>query len=247
MNWWLNFYFAEGPGIEPGQPKPTGWRLLLSTLSREWWNLIVLNLVFVAACLPLITAPAAVAALFRVTERIADDQPCDIFREFRLAFISGFGRATIAAVLMAALLSLGGFAVMTYAKAAGDYLPFVFPLAFAFAVQTLLLIFGCNLFYLLANKQGGLAQLIKAAALSVFVRPLAVLAALAANAVIWLLHVAGYPSTVLFAVLANFSFGALLLVFALREPVSQVLDLQLHGGAAVRPQHVNRPWAGQDF
>lgn len=234
MNWWLNFYFAEGPGIEPGQPKPTGWRLIVSTLCREWWNLIVLNLVFVAACLPLISIPAAVVALFRVTERIADDQPCDIVREFSQSFSRSFGRATVVAIILAVLLALGGFALNTYFEAATEHLLFVFPLAIALLVLSLLLIFSCNLFYLLANSEGSLPQLIKAAALCVLVQPLAAFTALAANALLWLLHVAGYPSTILFAILFNFSVGSLLLVFALRGPIRHVLNHALHEGAVER-------------
>ena len=49
MNWFLNYYFAEGPGIPKDAPAPKGLSLLASVLGREWWDLLKLELLFIAS------------------------------------------------------------------------------------------------------------------------------------------------------------------------------------------------------
>ncbi|MBL4813410.1 MAG: DUF624 domain-containing protein [Rhodobacteraceae bacterium] len=214
MKWWLNLYFAEGPGIAKDLPRATGLRLVWQTIAREWWNLIILNVVFITASLPIVTIPAAYAAMVRVTATMVEDEPCEPWRDFREAFITLLLPSLSLSLLCAAMVGLGAAATRAYAQAATESLAFAVPLAIAAAFLGLVTLFTTFAFTLLATQRPLLPHLLKAAAIAVLVRPLPVLAALGANAALWVFHIAAYPSTILLAVLVNFSFGTLLITFA---------------------------------
>lgn len=220
MNWITRLYFAEGPGIEKDAPKPKGLRLLLSVLGREWWPLIQLNLLFIAFALPLVTIPAAWFALVSVSVTMIEDRNVWVFRDFWAAFRARFVPATGIGVAALAAGGLIYLAVTTYAAASADNVIFAAPLALSVTLALALPVFVSGLFVALAlGGDRGLLALVKAAALALLARPLASLAALGFVAVIWLLHIAFYPASVLLPVLVNFSLSALVLSFAAHEGI----------------------------
>lgn len=223
MNWWLNLYFAEGPGIAKDAPKPTGLKRVWATFAREWWNLVALNLLFIAASLPLVTLPAAWVAMMRVAGVMVEDEPVEVWRDFREAFVARFWRALGAGALATGLVALGVLAVVTYGERATGQLAFAVPLALAGAVLVFTLLFAVALFVLVAGPAAPFHRLVQAAALTALARPLPLLAAVAANGALWGVHVLAYPSTVLLAVTLNFSLGGLLLAFAAHETAHRVL------------------------
>ncbi len=218
MTWWVNTHFAEGPGIAKDTPPATGLRLFGQTLAREWWGLILLNLIFLAVALPLVTLPAALVAMLHVTGLMAEDEPCEPWRDFRETFVAVFWRATAGGVMIAAVITIGCVAIVTYAHAAWTSLAYAVPLAVALTVTVLALIFALFFCQQMANHRAPLSMLAKAAGYATLLSPLPVLGALTANLALWLLHVAAYPSSILLAVTINFSLGALIVSFATRRP-----------------------------
>ena len=107
MNFLLNHYFGEGPGIAKDAPKPTGLRLLLATFAREWWDLLKLNLLFVAFALPVVTIPAAYAAAVRVSVMMIEDRNVYLWRDFWTAFRARFRLTTAIGVAVAGIVALG--------------------------------------------------------------------------------------------------------------------------------------------
>lgn len=214
MRWWLNFYFADGPGISKDTPRPTGWKRVAQTFAREWWALIQLNVLFITTCLPLITLPAACVAMLCVTAKMVEDEPYDLWREYRLAFAQNFWLASSLGVSFAMLLALLISVLRFYADAATEMIWFALPLSLAAATLVFLAMASVVLMGHLATVRAPLWELLGSAAITVVVQPLPLLAALGVNALVWLIHIAGYPGTILFAVTINFSFGALLLSFA---------------------------------
>lgn len=241
MNWWLNLYFGEGPGIPKDTPRPTGWRLITSTIAREWWNLIVLNILFIAASLPLITIPAAYTAMLRVTILMVEDEPCEPWRDFRETFVQVFFRSLGMGLLIVALIGASLVSLRSYGQAASENLLYTGPFAIALAVETLALVFAVFLFHLLATSQRApLAKICEAAAVAMLVRPIPVLLALCANLALWGVHVLAYPSSILLAVLVNFSFGSLFLSFAAHKTAQDCLGY-VSNRHAQRPNNNNTP------
>lgn len=217
MNWWLNFYFGEGPGIAKDAPRPVGIRRVGKTALREWWGLVQLNLLFIACALPLITLPAAFAAMLGVCAIMVDDQPQDVWREFRDGFLRVFWRATAIGVAVLIVLGLGLMLLRFYAIAAKEVLLFALPLGIGAMVLLFLSMALIVFFTLLGRHQAPMWDLLKAACITTLIRPGPLLAAVAVNLAIWLLHILGYPATVFFAVTLNFSLGALVMAFAAHE------------------------------
>ncbi|MEO5806292.1 YesL family protein [Devosia sp.] len=239
MNWLTNYYFGEGKGIDKNAPKPTGLRLLAHVLGREWWELIKLNLLFIAFSLPLITLPAAYGAMVRISVEMIEDRTVYLWRDFWAAFRTGFVRTSV----LGALLCGGGLlcaqAISTYATAAKASLAFAPPLAIALLVAVALPLFGAHLFAALGlGRDRPLRDVLRASAIGVLTRPLPGLAALAVVALLWLAHIWFYPVSVLLPVLVNFSLGALVTSFATLKGVRLSLAFcttEPEDGAAARP------------
>ena len=84
------------------------WRGNESVLQRAFvkvWDLLILNLCFLACCVPVITAGAGLTALFSVNLKAVRREEGGIFTEYWKAFRSNFRQAT---ALWLILLLLGG-------------------------------------------------------------------------------------------------------------------------------------------
>jgi uncharacterized membrane protein YesL len=220
MNWVYNFYFREGPGIPKDAPKPTGLRLLAHVLGREWWELLKLNLLFIAFSLPIVTLPAAYLATVSICLAMIEDRNVYLLRDFWSAFRTRFLTATLLGVLFICAGALTILAVRTYAEAAKNDLLYAAPLTIAVAAAVLLPLLGTHLFVALAqSKRRSLHDVTKAAAIGLLARPFPGLAAIMFVALLWLAHVLFYPASVFLSVLVNFSLGALVTSFAVLEGV----------------------------
>ncbi len=214
MNWFLNFYFGEGPGIDKHAPKPKGLKLLGAVLAREWWELLKLNVLVIAFSLPLITLPAAWFAATSISVAMIEDRNVWLLRDFWAAFRKRFVLTTVLGLSFCGGEALAVLAIRTYAEAATDQLVFAAPLTIAAVVGLALPLLVTNLFVGLAHRSDArLADLVKLAAIALLARPLAGLAALAFVALLWAAHVIFYPASVFLPVLVNFSLGALVLSF----------------------------------
>lgn len=220
MNWFLNHYLAEGPGIPKDVPKPEGLRLLAATFGREWWELLKLNLLFLAFSLPLVTLPAAYYATTRIALTMIEDRNVYLGRDFREAFRARFREMTLLGALLLSGEALAVLAVRTYAEASQGQILFAAPLAISLTVTVLLPLYAVHLLVARACAQDApFATVARAAAIGLLARPLPGLAALLFVALLWLAHVLFYPASVLLPVLVNFSLGALVTGFAVLQGV----------------------------
>lgn len=100
-------YNKEGPGVDRDAPPKVGLELFFDLFVREFTSLIKLNIYFIISYIPIITIGPAIGALTAVTMRMVQDQPSDLFYDFREAFkknwkysfVSGF----IAAIFIFAI------------------------------------------------------------------------------------------------------------------------------------------------
>lgn len=104
----------EGPGIDPDAPKKTGWALFFDILKREFWNIMKLNFLFLLACIPVLTAGAAYAAMCAVFEKIIEDEPVDVVAHFKTAFVVNWKQATVVYLVALAFVTVTWISLSYY-------------------------------------------------------------------------------------------------------------------------------------
>ena len=88
-------YSRPGPGIDKNAPPKKGVALFLDILGREFWALLLVNVIYVLFCLPIITIGPATAALYRVTVTMVRDKNVYAWKDFWEAFKSNWKQGLI--------------------------------------------------------------------------------------------------------------------------------------------------------
>ncbi|ULR47214.1 YesL family protein [Rhizobium sp. K102] len=232
MQWLRDMWTKEGPGIPKDAPAKTGLALFADILAREWWEMVKLNILFILASLFVVTLPAALAAMARVSVAFVEDRNTYLLREFLEAFRQYFWRATAWGLALAGALAIGVHAIATYGAGARGNLMLAAPLAIALVATAFLAVLACHLIVLMVMRDLPALRLLRLAALASIARPLPALAALAINATLWLAHILFYPVSVFMPATFNFSLGMFAVAFGVHRAVVLVLDLP----EAMRPR-----------
>lgn len=98
---------SNRPDIEKGAPKKKGVALAFSIIWREFFALIRLNLIFIVSALPIITLPAALTAMSRITATMVRDENYFLWKDYWQAFKRDFGKSLLVGfsyILIIALL-----------------------------------------------------------------------------------------------------------------------------------------------
>ncbi|MFL5017914.1 MAG: DUF624 domain-containing protein [Rhizobium sp.] len=225
MEWLRDMWTREGPGIPKDAPKRTGLALFAEILVREWWEMVKLNMLFILAGLFVVTLPAALAAMARVSVALVEDRNSYLLRDFTEAFQRYFWRATAWGLALGGALAIGLYAIVTYAAGARDNLLLSAPLTIAFVATAFVAVLACHLFVLMVMRDLPALMLLRLAALASIVRPFPALAALAFTASLWLAHILFYPVSVFMPAIFNFSLGMFAVAFGVHRAAVTVLHL----------------------
>ena len=105
------------PGRETGMPEKQeklqfGWKHMLSVLWKELFPLIKANLCFLLFCLPVVTIPPAVCALYAACTDLIRGKQTEMFRLFWDTLRSEFFRAwgAFAVLMLTEIVSVSGAA-----------------------------------------------------------------------------------------------------------------------------------------
>lgn len=107
-------YDTPGPGIWPDEPEKTGPARLLQIVQLEAGSIFLLNLLFLASCIPVVTIPPAIFAMNQVIRKMMLDRPVLCFYDYRTAFCTGWKQAYAAFFLTALPLIASGFGIYFY-------------------------------------------------------------------------------------------------------------------------------------
>lgn len=124
MNFFGDYFTKPGHGIEKDTPPKKGLALFFSILGREFWSLIKLNLLFVVTCLPVVTIPAAITAMSRITLAMCEDKPYFLREDYWDVFRREFGRSLGMGAIFAAwgaLSVVSGTMYLSATDSAGYY------------------------------------------------------------------------------------------------------------------------------
>ncbi|EJT02292.1 YesL family protein [Rhizobium sp. CCGE 510] len=220
-----DMWTREGPGIPKDAPKRTGVALFAEILAREWWEMVKLNILFILASLFVVTLPAALAAMARVSVAFVEDRNTYLLREFTEAFLRYFWRATAWGLTLTGALAICTYAIVTYAAGARGNLLLSAPLTIGLAAAAFVAVFACHLIVLMVMRDLPALRLLRLAALASVIRPFPALAALAFASVLWLTHILFYPVSVFMPATFNFSLGMFAVAFGVHRAAVLVLDL----------------------
>ena len=97
------------------QAERTEFAQFCATAFGELWYLLKLNLLFLTACIPIVTVPMAVTAGLRITSSLAAGKQPPLWRAFCSAFFGEWKRALACGWALTLLQALAGFGVSAYA------------------------------------------------------------------------------------------------------------------------------------
>lgn len=102
-----------------------------ATLRRELLNLLTLNLLFIISCIPIITIPASLTAMARITGMMVQDKNCYVWGDYIKAFKSEFFKALLGGAVFSAALALFILAGLVYYSIFGQSPIFIIIAGFA--------------------------------------------------------------------------------------------------------------------
>ena len=91
-------YTKAGAGIAKNQNKGR-LKLFFEILETRIWKLFVLNLIYVLACIPVITIGPATAGLFRVVKNYSIDKHAFVWQDFKQGFKENFFKAFVLGII----------------------------------------------------------------------------------------------------------------------------------------------------
>ncbi len=197
-------------------PQASGPRLFFRIIGQEAAALLKLNLIFLLACLPVVTIPPALLALCQSVRRMLADQTVRSWRDFWGSFRRSWRQGYAVFALTAASLAAAGCGAQFYLRFAADSPVFYLPFMFCAAVFLTAVLASSYLYGLLACGRR-LTRETAALALRLGLgRPLR--AALAA--VIWYgsltVMLLWFPLSGIYLLLMGFSIPCLLALFFVR-------------------------------
>ena len=134
---------------EPAKAKPFVAKpaapFKLSMLYRELVSLISLNLLFIFTCIPIITIPAALTAMNRITCTMVQDQNYFLWQDYWKTFKREFGKALLGGVVFGIAFALFVLAGLVYYNIFGK--SFLFTIILAFTACFLIIIYLASTYY----------------------------------------------------------------------------------------------------
>lgn len=227
MQWLRDIWSKEGPGIPKNAPKKTGLALCAETFAREWWQLVKLNILFILGALFVVTIPAAIAAMARVSVAFVEDRNTYLLRDFTEAFIKYFWLATAWGLAFTLAIAIGVYSVVTYAATARGNIVLALPLTVAVVATVFIIVMACHLVVLMVMRDLPAPTLLRLAAIASIMRPLPALTGLVFVSALWLAHIVFYPVSVFMPATLNFSLGMFAVAFSVHRAAVMVLALPL--------------------
>ena len=116
-----------------------------AVLWRELVSLISLNLLFVLTCIPVITIPAAVTAMNRITCTIVQDQNYFLWQDYWKTFKRDFGKSLLGGLVFGVGFVLFALAGLVYYNIFGQSV--IFTIIQAFVACFLIIIYLASTYY----------------------------------------------------------------------------------------------------
>ncbi|MBR4768384.1 MAG: YesL family protein [Lachnospiraceae bacterium] len=163
------FKQKEKPDIPKDAPKKKGFVLVLSTIWREFFGLIKLNFIFLLSSLAIVTIPASIKAMSRITIAMVRDENYFLWHDYWEAFKDDFWKSFFGGLLFFLALLLLGLSTYFYWYV-GVAVHWALLVLAALSIALLLWVYVASLYFFPMNAYVNLkfGQLLKNSVLLVF-------------------------------------------------------------------------------
>ncbi len=107
-------FFKEGKGVSPNEPEKSRFVKFFLIYGMRFWKLISLNLLYLTACIPLVTIGPATVAMANVLRRYSEEKLAYVWADFFETFRSCFQKALLYSLLYLIPFAIAGYAVYFY-------------------------------------------------------------------------------------------------------------------------------------
>ena len=104
----------DRPDLERSAIRKRGFVGYMDMLWREFFELLKLNLLFLLSCVPIVTIPAALTAMHRITSVMVRDENHFLWPDYWKAFRRDFWKSLAGGVILAAVLVLFTLSTVFY-------------------------------------------------------------------------------------------------------------------------------------
>jgi len=200
-------------------PKKTGPARFWELIKDELATVLIVNLLFLATCIPIVTIPPALFSLHMVMRKIVLGEGVSV-RGYFTAFEQGWKRAYVAFFLATIPMGAAGYGVLFYLRRAAEYPVLLVPFVFCITVFFVTTLVSTYLYGLLGSNWP-LWNAVKSALLLGVAKPLrAILAALCYYG-LTLVSILFLPLSGPYLLLLGFSLPCLLGNFYIRTVLEQ--------------------------
>lgn len=221
----------DRPDLERSAIRKRGFVGYMDMLWREFFELLKLNLLFVLSCVPIITIPAALTAMHRITSVMVRDENHFLWPDYWKAFRRDFWKSLGGGAAIAAVMALFVLSTVFYYNLMQVNKVFVLLAGFAACVVLLTLCVSFYFFPMLAMVDLPLGALLKNSMALVFGNIGKTLLALLLFVLLIGLGVWLLPYSFIFAALIMFSFVASITTY-LTYPAIEVRVMRREEGHA---------------
>ena len=195
--------------IEKDSPRKQGAELFFSTFWNHFWEICKLNLIFILFCIPVLTIPTAMTAMYKITMYMFLDKTYYTFSDFIDTFKAEWKRSTIAGLIYFPFLAVSVFGMYFYSFVMNNFILY----SFAMFICAIIIIAGFYLFPMLAILDMSLKSIFKNALLLIFARMPQNILTLIVTALFTFLVWMFLPPTLLCVVAFFFAFIAFIISF----------------------------------
>lgn len=210
----------DKPDIPKNAPKQLPHVKVLTTLWREFWNLMKLNWIFILSCIPIVTIPAAITAMSRITCTMVRDENFFLWNDYWKAFKRDFWRSMLVGFGALALIVVFSISLIFYYNLAGT-VDKLFLLLAGFSICLILTVsLGCCYFFpMLALIDLPVKNLVVNSLVMVFGCFKRSLLALVSVVIFLGVGFALWPASTIYVAAIMFSLSSVMICFAVYPPI----------------------------
>ena len=225
----------DTPGIDKNAPQKKGFARYFEMLWREFFSLLKLNLLFIISCLPIVTIPAALTAMNRITVTMVRDRNYFMLSDYWDAFKRDFFRSLLAGVVIVVLVALFLLSIWFYYML-GQAGSRFFMLFVGVSVALMIMVLGSAMYFfpMLAMVELPTGKLMRNSIIMFFTHFKKSLPAALISGAMVLGGIALYPLSIIFIVFIMFSLASMSANFFLVKPI-EIAVLGMDDTPSVNP------------